>query len=55
MLIHNPPTAFGKFVHCLLTKMRLLGAGGILLSLETETNKEVRAEIAQLCDRVIKV
>ena len=34
--------------------MRIKGIGGILISLEGDTNKEVRAEIAQLCDRVIK-
>lgn len=55
MLIHNQPPIFGRFIHSLLTKLRLLGVGGILLSLEVETDKMVRAEIAQLCDKVIKV
>ncbi len=54
MLIHNQPSIFGKFIHGLLTRMRLVGAGGILLSLEAETDKMIRAEIAQLCDKVIK-
>ncbi len=55
MLIHNKPDVFAKFVHNILTKMRNNNVSGILVSLEGETNKEVRAEIAQLCDKVVKV
>ncbi len=55
MLIHNNPNIFTIFIHNLLTKMRLKEISGILFSLEDETNKVVMAEIAQLCDRVIKV
>ena len=55
MLIHNKPYVFARFVHSILTKMRLNGVGGLLISLEEETNKEIRAEIAQLCDKVIKI
>jgi len=55
MLIHNKPYVFARFVHSILTKMRLRGVGGLLISLEDKTNKEIRAEIAQLCDKVIKI
>ncbi len=55
MLIHNKPDVYARFIHNILTKMRMSGINGLLISLENETNKEVRAEIAQLCDRVIKV
>ncbi len=55
MLIHNKPDTFVKFIHFILTKMRNNGIGGLLISLESETNKDVRAEIAQLCDKVVKV
>lgn len=55
MLIHNTPGTFAKFVHGILTRMRMSGVNGLLISLETETNKEVRAEIAQLCDKVIHI
>lgn len=55
MLIHNKPDVFARFTHSILTKMRMNGVGGILICLENETNKEVRAEIAQLCDKVIKI
>ena len=55
MLIHNQPNTLTKFIHSILTKMRINNVSGLLISLEAETNKEVRAEIAQLCDKVIKV
>jgi len=55
MLIHNKPKVFSRFIHGILTRMRLNGVSGLLISLEDETNREVRAEIAQLCDKVIKV
>lgn len=55
MLIHNKPDVFARFTHSILTKMRIDGVNGLLVSLENETNKEVRAEIAQLCDKVIKI
>ena len=44
-----------KFIHSILTKMRTNNVSGLLISLEAETDKEVRAEIAQLCDKIIKV
>jgi len=55
MLIHNEPHIFARFVHSILTKMRLYGTGGLIISLEEKTNREVKAEIAQLCDKVIKI
>lgn len=53
MLIHNEPNTLAKFIHSILTKMRINNVSGLLISLESETNKEVRAEIAQLCDKII--
>ena len=55
MLIHNKPQVFARFVHSILTRMRVNGTGGVLISFEDKTDKEVRAKIAQLCDKVIKV
>ena len=55
MLIHNPSNVFARFIHGILTKMRMNEVNGLLISLEEERNREVRTEIAQLCDRVIKV
>ena len=55
MLIHNKPDIFTRFMHSILTKMRLNGISSLLVSLENETNREVRAEISQLCDRIVKI
>ena len=55
MLIHNKPYIFVRFIHSILTIMRLNGIGGILISLTGENNIEIRADIAQLCDKIIKI
>ena len=55
MLIHNKQDIFARFLHSLMTKLRLKSINGLLISFEDEKNKEIRAEIAQLCDKVIKV
>lgn len=55
MLIHNEPYVFARFMHSIFTRMRLNGIGGIMISMTDKANREVRAEIAQLCDKVIKI
>ncbi|MFH0715002.1 MAG: hypothetical protein V1847_04305 [Candidatus Diapherotrites archaeon] len=55
LLIHNQPNTLAKFIHSILTKMRINNVSGLLISLEAETDKEVKAEIAQLCDKIIEV
>jgi hypothetical protein len=55
MLIHNPPDVFTRFIHYTLTKLRVNEVSGLLISLEDGTDREIRAEIAQLCDKVIKI
>jgi len=55
MLIHNEPYVFARFIHSILTRMRLNGVGGVLISLTDSSNYDIRAEIAQLCDKVIKI
>ena len=55
MLLHNKPIILARFIHNILTRMRLNGVGGVIISLQDINNREVRAEIAQLCDKVIKI
>jgi hypothetical protein len=55
MLMHNNHETYARFVHILLTKMRLAGINGLLVSLETETSRDIRAEIGQLCDKIIRL
>ena len=55
MLIHNEPYVFARFIHSILTRMRLNNVGGVMVSITDTANKEIRSEIAQLCDKVIKI
>lgn len=55
MLIHNKAYVFTRFIHNVLTKMRLKGVGGLLIYTKDNSNSEIRAEISQLCDKVIKI
>ena len=55
MLIHNKPEVFVRFIHGILTKLRISEVSCLFVSLENETDREIRAEIAQLCDRIVKI
>ncbi len=55
MLIHNSNEIFAKFIHGLITKMRMKGVSGLLISVEEETNDHLRSQVADLCDKVIKI
>jgi hypothetical protein len=55
MLIHNQPYTLARFIHNILTKMRLKNVGGVIVSLYDNSHREIRAEIAQLCDKVVKI
>jgi len=55
MLIHNKPYVLARFIHNIFTKMRLKGIGGVIVSLQDSSNRDIKAEIAQLCDKVIKI
>ena len=45
---------FKNVTNSILTKMRINNVSLLLISLEAETNKEIRAELTQLCDKMIK-
>ena len=55
ILIQNKPHVFARFVYGVLMKMRLNGVGGVLISIKDDNNTEIRAEVAQLCDKVIEI
>lgn len=52
MLVNNKSVIFVKFLHSLLTKMRVNKTSGLLISFENVSG--VTEEIAQMCDKVIK-
>jgi KaiC/GvpD/RAD55 family RecA-like ATPase len=55
VLIHNKKDVFVRFIHAILTKMRVHKISGILIALETETDQNIKEEIVQLCDKVVKI
>ncbi|MBI4361862.1 MAG: hypothetical protein HY558_01670 [Euryarchaeota archaeon] len=55
LLIHNQPDIFAKFIHSTLSRLRMNKVNCILLSFGGERTQEVRAEVAQLCDKVIAI
>ena len=55
MLIHNNEHSLARFVHGILTRLRIDGVNGVMMLLENKESNEIRAEIAQLCDKVIKL
>jgi hypothetical protein len=55
MLIHNKPDIFSRFIHCILTKTRFNKINSLFISLDDETDRKVRTEISQLCDKILKI
>lgn len=55
MLIHNNPGILAKYIHSILTRVRINNSNCILMSIKNDTNKQIRAELAQLCDKIITI
>lgn len=55
MMIHTDEMPLKRFIHGLLTKLRLKDVSGYLLSSKGNLDKDMRAEITQLCDRVTEI
>jgi hypothetical protein len=51
--LYNSVATTAKFSHFLASKMRVLGLGGILISLEKKTHPELFETLAQVCDKII--
>jgi len=55
MSMQNNPRQFATFIHSTLVNLRHKNMNGVLISIENEINKEVRAEVTQFCDKVVKI
>jgi KaiC/GvpD/RAD55 family RecA-like ATPase len=55
LLLYNSPETVGKFSHFTVTRMRLWGVLGIVMSLEDDVKADVVKTIKQFCDEVIIV
>jgi KaiC/GvpD/RAD55 family RecA-like ATPase len=55
LLIYNDPKTVAKFAHLLTEKMRRWGLSGSLLTVDTDTERELVSQIAQFCDKVVRI
>ena len=55
MLIYNDRLTLTRFFHSLFVRMRTKKISGAILMMREDNNIEVRAEIGQLCDKIIKL
>jgi KaiC/GvpD/RAD55 family RecA-like ATPase len=55
MLIHNNQEIFVRFIHGLITSMRLAGISGFLISLDADSDDAIKERISNLCDKTIKI
>lgn len=55
LLLHNSTAKVLKFFHFLSGKMRIWEIDGLMVSLHTETDKKLIAEIAEFCDKIIRL
>ena len=55
LLIHNDEKILKKFVHGILTKTRINDLPTVLLATEGQLSKDMRADIAQLCDKTFSL
>jgi KaiC/GvpD/RAD55 family RecA-like ATPase len=53
LLIYNHAGTIAKFVHFLTGRMRTWGIDGIIISLESESDKALIAKLSQFCDVTI--
>ena len=55
LLIYNDSKSVSKFAHLLTEKMRRWGTQGCLLTVEMNAEKDVVAQLAPFCDKVVKI
>ncbi len=55
LLIYHQPPVIAKFIHFLSTKMREWSVKGIIISLQSDTNKELLAQLTQFCDLTFEI
>ncbi len=55
LLIYNSLETTEKFAHYLINKIRILGLGGIIISLDDEKSNKIIPVISQFCDKCIRL
>lgn len=55
LLIYHQPGTIAKFIHFLSTKMREWNVKGIIISIESDANKELINQLTQFCDLTLEL
>lgn len=55
LLIYNDPKTVAKFAHLLTEKMRRWNTPGSLVTVETNSERDVVSQLAPFCDKVVKI
>jgi KaiC/GvpD/RAD55 family RecA-like ATPase len=55
LLIYNDAKAVAKFAHLLTEKMRSWNSAGSLLTVETNSERDVVSQLSPFCDKVVKI
>lgn len=53
LLLHNSSSTILKFIHSIITRLRLAHINCMLFSIKEQTSTEFKEKIAQLCDKTI--
>lgn len=54
LMLYNDENVVSKFAHSLVTRLRERDITGVLLTVEEETDEDVKAQLTQFCDCVIQ-
>ena len=55
LLIYNSFDVVAKFIHFIISRLRLLGLVGIILSIEKQIDRKMLNILIEMCDRVVEV
>ena len=55
LLIYNPFEVTAKFVHFIITRLRVFGLVGLIISIEKQIDEKMLNILIEMCDRVVEV
>lgn len=55
LLIYNPFDTAAKFVHFIITRLRVFGLVGLIISIEKQIDEKMLNILIEMCDKVVEV
>jgi len=55
LLIYNPFEVTAKFVHFIITRLRVFGLVGLIISIEKQIDERMLNILIEMCDKVVEV